>query len=69
MTEQETLSAARAQRYAGWSKEFGRRILDGDESLESLEAAVANGEIDPAPVSGRQELHESRVNQVIWTTE
>ena len=44
---------------------------DGDprrrrESLEALEAKVAAGEIDPRPVSGRQELLENLVNQRIW---
>jgi xylose isomerase len=67
MLERETLSGAREQRYAGWSRELGRRILDGDESLDSLATRVATGNIDPEPVSGRQELHENRVNQVIWT--
>ena len=39
---------------------------DGTESLASLEAKVASGDIDPDPVSGRQELLENQVNQVIW---
>lgn len=40
-------------------------ILSGEEDLASLEARVAAGDIDPAPVSGRQEELENRVNQVI----
>jgi len=66
MVESETLSAVRNARYAGWSGELGRGILGGDESLESLEAKVAAGGIDPAPVSGQQELVENEVNRVIW---
>jgi hypothetical protein len=27
---------------------------------------VENGEIDPAPVSGQQEVLENKVNRVIW---
>ncbi len=67
MVERETLSAARAARYAGWDGELGRAILGGGETLPSLEARVAAGEIDPSPVSGRQELLENRVNQAIWS--
>jgi xylose isomerase len=66
MIEQGTLSAPLAERYAGWEDDLGKGILDGTETLESLEARVAAGEIDPDPVSGRQELLENRVNRVIW---
>ena len=67
LVEAETLSAPLAARYAGWSGDLGSRILDGTESLSSLEAAVMSGDVDPAPVSGRQELLENRVNRVIWS--
>ncbi len=67
MIEQGTLTGARDRRYAGWSGALGAAILDGSESLESLEAKVALGAIDPAPVSGRQELLENEVNKLIWT--
>ena len=30
---------------------------------------VVSGEIDPSPVSGRQEAVENAVNRVIWRTE
>lgn len=66
MLEQETLAAPLAERYAGWERPLGRGILDGGESLVSLEEKVMAGEIDPTPVSGRQELLENRVNRVIW---
>ena len=36
--------------------------------LEDLEAKVAAGEIDPQPVSGRQEQLENLVNTAIWRT-
>lgn len=55
MVEQETLAAPRAARYAGWSDTLGTAIHGGTESLESLEAKVAAGEINPNPVSGQQE--------------
>ena len=66
MLEQQTLTGARADRYAGWSGDLGAGILSGTESLESLTAKVASGEVDPDPVSGRQEFLENQVNQVIW---
>ena len=67
MIEQQTLSGPLAERYVGWSQDLGTAILDGSESLESLESRVHSGEVDPAPASGRQELLENRVNQVIWS--
>jgi xylose isomerase len=68
LVERETLSGPLAERYAGWSARLGTGILGGDESLASLETRVRSGEVDPSPVSGRQELLENRVNRVIWTS-
>ncbi|MCZ6663306.1 MAG: xylose isomerase [Actinobacteria bacterium] len=69
LLEADTLSNPLSHRYAGWSEDVGRGILSGSESLESLEARVMSGELDPSPVSGSQELLENRVNQVIWGSE
>jgi xylose isomerase len=69
LLEADTLSNPLSHRYAGWSEDLGRGILSGSESLESLEARVMSGELDPSPVSGSQELLENRVNQVIWGSE
>jgi xylose isomerase len=66
LIEQETLSAPKAARYRGWDVGLGNGILGGDETLESLAAKVEAGEIDPKPVSGRQEALENEVNRVIW---
>ncbi len=68
MIEEETLTGPRERRYAGWSKPLGTGIMDGSESLVSLESKVASGAIDPRPVSGRQEALENAVNRVIWKT-
>ncbi|HEX2367740.1 MAG TPA: xylose isomerase, partial [Acidimicrobiia bacterium] len=65
LVESEALSQPRAARYAGWSGPLGRAIHEGTESLDSLEARVMSGEIDPTPVSGKQELLENRVNRAI----
>ncbi len=69
MIEAETLASMREQRYAGWNGPLGASILSGGTSLEALEARVSAGEIDPHPVSGRQELLENLVNQQIWATD
>jgi xylose isomerase len=66
MIERGTLTSAREGRYAGWSGVLGSGILDGTESLTSLEGKVMSGDIDPRPVSGGQEALENAVNRVIW---
>jgi xylose isomerase len=67
LIESETLSGPVESRYSGWSAGLGEAILSGSETLDSLEARVHSGEIDPSPVSGSQELLENRVNRVIWS--
>ena len=66
MIERGTLERLRTERYAGWTGELGRSILAGDAVLEVLATRVIAGEIDPRPVSGRQELLENVVNQDLW---
>ncbi len=68
LIESDTLSAPLAARYAGWSSDLGAGIMSGAETLASLEGRVTSGEVDPEPVSGRQELLENRVNRVIWSS-
>lgn len=68
LLEGEVLSGPKSERYGGWDGHLGRGILGGDESLESLAARVESGEIDPEPVSGRQELLENRVNRTVWSS-
>ena len=69
MVENRTLDEFREARYAGWDDELGRQILAGELSLADLAARVESGEIDPRPVSGRQEMLENQVNQRIWATD
>src|SRR5258708_31390171 len=66
MVEMKTLSVPLAERYAGWGAELGRSILDGKVSLADLDAKVAEGQLNPTPVSGGQERLESLVNRRIW---
>jgi len=67
LLEDGSLEAARDRRYADWRGDLGTSILNGDSDLASLEAEVAAGEIDPKPVSGRQEELENLVNRAIWS--
>ncbi len=69
MVEQGTLAGMVEARYAGWNENLGSAILGGSVTLADLAARVESGEIDPHPVSGRQELLESVVNQAIWSVD
>jgi xylose isomerase len=69
LVERETLSRPLQERYAGWTSALGTAILEGRETLASLEARVASGEIDPKPRSGHQEQLENEVNRVLWTAD
>jgi len=69
LVERGRLAELRDARYAGWDGPLGAAILDGTETLASLEARVAAGEIDPRPVSGHQELLENVVNQSVWSSD
>jgi xylose isomerase len=66
LIDDDVLSVPKNSRYRGWTEDLGKAILDGGETLESLAAGVENGDIDPAPVSGQQEVLENKVNRVIW---
>ena len=53
------------RRYASWSKGIGARIIAGEESLESVARyALENG--NPVVESGRQELLESIMNDIMF---
>ena len=69
MIEDGALEVARDTRYAPWSGELGAGILEGRVGLADLEEKVASGEVDPEPVSGRQERLENLVNRAIWSAE
>jgi xylose isomerase len=66
MVEAGTLASMKDARYAGWTGELGRSIMAGDVSLADLADRVREGEIDPAPASGQQELYENVVNHHLW---
>jgi xylose isomerase len=63
MIEDGKLAAHVDERYAGWSSAEGRAILNGERSLEDLASRVQSENIEPSPVSGRQEYLENLVNR------
>jgi len=68
LIEDGSLEAARDARYARWEAGVGTEITDGSVGLADLEKRVVAGEIDPTPVSGRQEQLENLVNRTLWRT-
>lgn len=50
-------------RYGGWDGDLGRGILDGSLSLAQLAERALSEQMDPEPVSGRQEALENIVNR------
>ncbi len=69
LVERGDLDDRRERRYAAWGGPLGTAILDGGETLETLEAKVAAGTIDPRPTSGHQELLENVVNHSVWAAD
>ncbi len=65
LVEEATLTDFVDARYADWQTGLGQEIVGGKQSLESLHAAVLEGNIDPQPRSGGQEMLENRVNVVL----
>lgn len=68
MLEDGALEQARERRYAGWSGEKGRKILAGELDLAALADDAVASDLDPQPVSGRQEYLENEVNRILWST-
>ena len=52
-------------RYAGWEGDFGGAIMNGGHDLESLATKVFDEQINPKPVSGKQEVLENIVNRFV----
>ena len=66
MIQSDTLAEFKKQRYAGWDEKFGKQILSGGFSLQSLAEAAVSRDLRPAHVSGRQEFLENIVNRAIF---
>ena len=55
------------ERYASWTKGIGKSIIDGKEDMKSLEKyALEKGDVFDTISSGRQEMLESILNNVIF---
>lgn len=65
LLESDLLGSAVAKRYAGWRDDLGQSILAGEQSFESLAAHVHQRDLDPVPVSGRQELLENSLARIV----
>ena len=63
MLEDGGLERMRAQRYAGWDRPEAQTMLN--EPLDSIAARVEADNLDPQPVSGRQERLETWVNRFV----
>ncbi len=52
-------------RYAGWSAASAADILAGSVTLDELAASVEKNNVNPEPISGRQEYLENIVNRFV----
>lgn len=66
LIEDDKLAKNIAQRYAGWSDSFGKAILAGEHSLESIAKYAIDNNIQPTRESGKQEYLENIVNGAIY---
>jgi xylose isomerase len=53
------------QRYAGWDRELGQKILGGKASLADLSKLVLDQDLEPKAKSGRQEALENLVSKYV----
>ena len=63
--EDGTLDSFVDDRYAGWSDAYSQDVLNGKVSLEDLAQKVEKENINPQPVSGRQEYLENVINRFV----
>ncbi len=61
LIKSEKLSSVVDARYAGWKKGLGKKMLDGQSSLDEMSAACLKANVSPTPVSGKQEYLENIV--------
>lgn len=67
MVQDDQLQKFKDQRYAGWQQPFGKALLAGDYSLETLAEHAFTNDLNPQAVSGRQEMLENLVNRFIYS--
>jgi len=65
MIEEGTLPGFVEDRYASWSGDEASKMLAGGYSLSEIEEYVRAGDVNPEPISGRQEYLENVVNRFV----
>ncbi len=65
LVEDKTLATFIEQRYAGWQSSFGQDILQGKLSLSDIADLAETNNINPSPVSGRQEMLEGIISRYL----
>jgi xylose isomerase len=65
MLEDGVLTGMVDARYAKWDSAEGKAMLKGKRTLDEIAERVAKKDINPQPVSGRQELLENIVNRYV----
>jgi xylose isomerase len=65
MIESDTLQDFKDQRYAGWKSGIGADMLSGKASLDDVASHALKQNTSPAPVSGRQEMLENYITNVV----
>ena len=65
MIEDKALCDPLEQRYAGWSDKTAQDMLSSQSSLDAIATRVESEDINPSPVSGRQEYLENILNRYV----
>lgn len=65
MIEDGTLDNFVDDRYAGWQSEEAQKMLNGEYGLEEISNYVEQADVNPEPISGRQEYLENVINRFV----
>jgi len=65
MIEDGALSKPLEERYGNWNHASAQKMLAGEWSLDQIAEWVTDADINPDPVSGRQEMLENIVNRYV----
>ncbi|MBO6919272.1 MAG: xylose isomerase [Rhizobiaceae bacterium] len=65
MIEDGTLDSFVDDRYAGWKCDEAQKMLNGDYGLEEISSYVEKADVNPEPISGRQEYLENVINRFV----
>lgn len=66
MIEDNALNQKVTDRYAGWSNNLGKEILQGNMTLQDIAQYSLSHNLQPTPYSGEQEKLENLVNKFIF---